>query len=177
MAETTKKTTSARAAGTSATALAATTASHPTASAAESASYRGRGRGRSRGRGRGVSNRGGRSYNSQSPHPYIVFPNSWAASQWSSLMQANQPSWSSQDATTPCPYPSTPRPNSNSAGILGAAPDQAYIATLSPTDIQQALYALSLNQQDPHGFMDTGATGHMKIPQGSQDQGTPPTMQ
>ncbi|XP_076902942.1 uncharacterized protein LOC143557857 [Bidens hawaiensis] len=112
--------------------------------------------------GDGGTSRGDRSNTNHPQHPYIVFPNSWTASQWSSLMQHSPP-----PGTTPCPYPSAPRTNTSSAGILGAAPAQAYTATLSPTDIQQALYALSLSQPDPNGVMDTGASSHMKTPQGT----------
>ncbi|KAI3730926.1 hypothetical protein L1987_62107 [Smallanthus sonchifolius] len=153
-------------AASSATALAAAvTAPFPTNESLSSHSDRNRGRGRTRGRGRGRgnSNRGGRGHSPSIQHPYIVFPQSWASNQWGSLMQnqQNQPSqWPAGNPNPPCPYPSTPRPNS-AAGILGSAPSQAYISGPVPTDIAQALYTLSLNQPDPVGYMDTGAAGHM----------------
>ncbi|XP_076922879.1 uncharacterized protein LOC143584802 [Bidens hawaiensis] len=78
MAESTKKSVSARAAASSATALAATTVSQPPVAA--SSSTRSRGNSRPRNRGRGTS-RGDRSNTNHPQHPYIVFPNSWTASQ------------------------------------------------------------------------------------------------
>ncbi|XP_076908128.1 uncharacterized protein LOC143564868 [Bidens hawaiensis] len=130
-----------------------------------------RGRGRSRGRGRGRSSssqpnrsRGQTTYTAQTQHPYIIFPNNWANTQWASLLNNT---YSPQlNHTPPCPYPSTPQPNS-SPGILGPRPAQAHLATYSPTptDIAQALYTLSMSQpSNPIGYMDTGATGHMEQP-------------
>lgn len=52
-------------------------------------------------------------------------------------------------------------------GVLGARPPQSfYTATpapsvYTPTDIDQALHTLSLNQPDENWYMDTGATSHM----------------
>ncbi|KAJ9546561.1 hypothetical protein OSB04_019104 [Centaurea solstitialis] len=128
---------------------------------------RGRGRIRGRGRGRGNATRGGRGFTSSNQHPYIVFPQSWASNQWASLINNQAQQWPTGNPSPPCPYPSTPRPNT-SAGILGAAPSQAYMAGPVPTDINQALYTLSLNHQDqdPVGYMDTGATSHMTNQQG-----------
>ncbi|KAJ9541408.1 hypothetical protein OSB04_027914 [Centaurea solstitialis] len=150
MEENKEKNQTSRAAASAATALAATTtASSPTD---YSASTRGRGRGgRSRGRGRGNNNnRNNRIPGNPSPHPYIVFLQSWAANQWSEFVQ--QPSsWPSNNP--PCPYPSAPKtlaiaPAITTPGILGPRPDQAYTAGFTPTDIQQALYTLSLQQPD-----------------------------
>ncbi|KAF5798085.1 hypothetical protein HanXRQr2_Chr07g0288581 [Helianthus annuus] len=73
----------------------------------------------------------------------------------------------------PCPYPSNPTP-SNNPSILGPRPDQAYAAGFTPTDIQQALYTMSLQQPDPTGYMATSATGNYTTPQGPQDQGSHP---
>ncbi|MFS7991853.1 putative RNA-directed DNA polymerase [Helianthus anomalus] len=148
-----------------ATALAAT--SVPPANATHQSSYYGpsnRGRGRSRGgrgRGRSFTGRGNNRTTTQPQnpaHPYIVFPSNWTAAQWASLLNTNN------SAQPPCPYPS--RPNSQSSqGILGPCPDQAHHTGYSPTDIEQALYSLALNQPD-HGVMDTGATSHSANEQG-----------
>ncbi|KAJ0830822.1 hypothetical protein HanPSC8_Chr15g0659881 [Helianthus annuus] len=129
--------------------------------------------GRGRGRGRNYSGRGNYSNNRyqnqpNTSHPYIVFPSNWTAAQWAGLLNHNT------SAQPPCPYPSKPAPSS-SQGILGPRPDQAHQTTYSPTDIEQALYSLALNQSDP-GVMDTGATSHSANEQGSQNTGSYPTM-
>ncbi|XP_021980267.1 uncharacterized protein LOC110876402 [Helianthus annuus] len=140
-----------------ATAL-ATTTSTPSPNTSQQPSYyppsnRGRGRTRGgRGHGRGCSffGHGSNRYPNQQQNPansYIVFPSNWTASQWASLLNTNN------SAQPPCPYPS--RPNTQSSqGILGPRPDQAHHTGYSPTDIEQALYSLELNQPD-HGLMDT----------------------
>ncbi|KAJ9567440.1 hypothetical protein OSB04_003406 [Centaurea solstitialis] len=144
---------------------------NPNTTASQTTSDTTRGRGRSRGRGRGRSStsqptrsRGQPNYPAQSQHPYIIFPNNWATTQWASLLNNTYSPQSNQ--TPPCPYPSTPRPN-GSHGILGPRPAQAHMATYSPTptDIAQALYTLSMSQpSDPVAYMDTGASGHMEQP-------------
>ncbi|XP_022041133.1 uncharacterized protein LOC110943706 [Helianthus annuus] len=129
-----------------------------------------RGCGRSSGRGRGKSSpstgRGRPSYSTQAQHPYIVFPNNWTNNQWASLLNQAKIYYPQQSPMTPCPYPSPPKPT-NGQGILGPRPDQAHMATYSPTptNIAQAFYTLSMGQQpEPVGIMDTGATGHMQQP-------------
>ncbi|MFS7922863.1 putative RNA-directed DNA polymerase [Helianthus anomalus] len=176
MEENKKKNQAIRAAASAATTLAATTTVSTQVSHSASSSTQGRGRGgRSRGRGRvNTNNRNNRSPGNPPSHPYIVFPQSLAANQWGAFFP--QPS---ANNTPPCPYPSVPKtpttaPGTTAAGILGPRPDQAYAATFTPTDIQQALYTMSLQQPDPTGYMDTGATGHMANPQGPQDQGSHP---
>ncbi|KAJ9535722.1 hypothetical protein OSB04_un001122 [Centaurea solstitialis] len=144
---------------------------NPNTTASQTTSDTTRGRGRSRGRGRGRSStsqptrsRGQPNYPAQSQHPYIIFPNNWATTQWASLLNNTYSPQSNQ--TPPCPYPSTPRPN-GSHGILGPRSAQAHMATYSPTptDIAQALYTLSMSQpSDPVAYMDTGASGHMEQP-------------
>ncbi|XP_021999393.1 uncharacterized protein LOC110896237 [Helianthus annuus] len=160
MEEDKKKRQTARAAQHSATALTASVSSHSSSQTPNyyPASDRGHGRSRGRGRGRG-RNYNNRNYNNRGPqtntpaHPYIVFPSNWTANQWASLLNGS-PSPSAQ-TIPPCPYPSKPNtPSSNSQGILGPRPDQ-----ITPTDIEQALYTMALNQPD-HGVMDTGATSH-----------------
>ncbi|XP_071740854.1 uncharacterized protein [Rutidosis leptorrhynchoides] len=70
----------------------------------------------------------------------------------------------------PVPYPSAPnyRPNYYSAqpGILGAGsrPSSSYAQSVSyptPTDIESAMYTMSLHPPDDNWYMDTGATSHM----------------
>ncbi|KAJ0530832.1 hypothetical protein HanHA300_Chr03g0093651 [Helianthus annuus] len=160
--ETKKKRQTSRAATTAATALAATTTT-----SSDRTQTRPRG-GRGRRRGQPTSNRSNNNtytQTSQPNHPYIIFPSNWTSQQWANVLrgpnQPNQPN--SQQAHPPCPYPS--RPSNNSSGILGARPDQAHVTGYSPTDIEQALYTLSLNPPD-HGVMDSGASSHSANQQG-----------
>ncbi|KAJ0537260.1 hypothetical protein HanIR_Chr09g0450651 [Helianthus annuus] len=135
----------------------------------------GRGRGRSgrRGRGRGSYGRGrsanywqNQFYNPWTNPPYGPYP---------SFGPSPQAYW----PMPPCPYPSTNRSNNNSAqgsGILGPRPSQAHTA-YSPTDIEQAMYTMSLQQPDPTQYMDTGATSNASHESGLQDQEAAPQMQ
>ncbi|XP_021985630.1 transcription factor MBP1-like [Helianthus annuus] len=95
-------------------------------------------RGHRRGRHSRDSSRPARTNNNTRP----VFPSSWDANPLvAQLAAALQPFL----APPPCPYPSTPRPNpTNGTGILGPRPAQAYTTSYTPTDIDQALYTLSL---------------------------------
>ncbi|KAJ0444255.1 hypothetical protein HanIR_Chr16g0829751 [Helianthus annuus] len=181
MEEDKKKRQTARAAQHSATALAASVSS-PSQSSPQQPNYysasdrgRGRSRGRSRGRGRNYNNRNypNRGQQSNTPtHPYIVFPSNWTANQWASLLHGS-PS-PSAPTIPPCPYPSKPNTTSpNSQGILGPRPDNNGSAVYRPTDIEQALYTMALNQPD-HGIMETGATSHSANEQGSQNSGAYP---
>ncbi|XP_021979059.1 uncharacterized protein LOC110875167 [Helianthus annuus] len=134
-----------------------------------------RGRRRSRGRGRGGGrNYNNRNYNNRGPqsntltHPYIVFPSNWTANQWASFLNGSSAPGQAPSAhnSPPYPYPSKPNTtNQNSQGILGPRPDQNTSNTYTPTDIEQAVYTMALNQPD-HGFMDTGATSHSANEQG-----------
>ncbi|XP_021991747.1 uncharacterized protein LOC110888532 [Helianthus annuus] len=176
--ETKKKRYVTRASQSAATALSATVSNNPSPITADYPTFssdRGRGRGRRcRGRGRNNGSRGRSSYN-QHNHPYIVFPSNWTASQWAGLLNGQAQNWNNQQAQPPCSYPS--RPNNNSSqGILGPRPDQAHHTGYTPTDIEQALYTMSLNPPD-HGLMDIGATSHSANQQGSQNTGSYPTMQ
>ncbi|XP_035839935.1 uncharacterized protein LOC118487327 [Helianthus annuus] len=181
MEEDKKKRQTARAAQLSATVLAASVSSPSQNSHQQPTFYpasdRGRGRSRGRGRGRG-RNYNNRNYSSrgQQPntptHPYIVFPSNWTANQWASLLQGSNSA--SAQTIPPCPYPSKPNTaGPNSQGILGPRPDTNGSAAYTPTDIEQALYTMALNQPD-HGIMDTGATAHSANEQGSQNSGAYP---
>ncbi|XP_022004612.1 uncharacterized protein LOC110902207 [Helianthus annuus] len=150
-------------------------------------SDRQRGRGRSRGRGRGRGSWGrGRSSSSQNfsqnfapqgnwfQNPSVGYWSPNAPSSW-----AGPPQWTPWTAP-PCPYPTTPsRPNNNhnGNGLLGPRPDQTYHAAYAPTNIEQALYTMSLNQPDVMGIMDTGATTNMTNEQGLQDPDPHPPVQ
>ncbi|KAJ0889457.1 hypothetical protein HanRHA438_Chr09g0413081 [Helianthus annuus] len=126
-----------------------------------SSSDRGRGRGRSRGRGRGRHGSGrGRSQFNYWPQPYPPY-NYWPPPPYGWSANGPQQQYSPQWASPPCPYPTTSsrQANNNGAGILGSKPSQAHHAAYVPTDIDQALNAMSLNQNEPTYFMDTGATG------------------
>ncbi|XP_022041523.1 uncharacterized protein LOC110944116 [Helianthus annuus] len=138
-------------------------------------SDRGRGRGRSRGRGGRGRGNWGRTRNNSSPNFHSTWPtqqpfwpNSAQQHQWTGLgypQPTSSQQWAAPQnqswAPPPCPYPTAPRPNSaNTHGgnrILGPRPTQAHNA-YAPTDIEQALYTMSLNQPDPNLYMDTGAT-------------------
>ncbi|XP_021995678.1 uncharacterized protein LOC110892844 [Helianthus annuus] len=119
----------------------------------------GRGRGRSgrRGRGRGPYGRGRpmQNWSNQFYNPWM--PNSIYGSYPIPYGPPQQPYW----AAPPCPYPSTNRTNTNTqgSGLLGPRPTQAHIA-YSPTDIEQAMYTMSLQQPDPIQYMDTEATSN-----------------
>ncbi|KAJ0954910.1 putative RNA-directed DNA polymerase [Helianthus annuus] len=127
-------------------------------------SYRGRGRSGRRGRGRGSYGRGRSNHPTYyPPQPYYPWAPYWPTPPpqypYGPTQQPN--TWSAP----PCPYPSTNRPNSTTspqsqAGLLGPRPHQAHTA-YSPTDIEQALYTMSLQQPDPTQYMDTGTTGNM----------------
>ncbi|KAJ0623706.1 hypothetical protein HanIR_Chr01g0035171 [Helianthus annuus] len=166
-----------------ATALATSTKQSPSDSTARSddRSYsysRGRG-GRSRGRGRGRNTYGRGRYNGNN----IWSPqNMWSFFQWAQKQQASSQPAHSQNFSPwpnpPCPYPTVPaRPNNpTSAGLLGPRPASANYA-YSPTDIEQALYTMSLNQPDPTQYFDTGATSTMSHDSGLQDQDPSAQMQ
>ncbi|KAD5318339.1 hypothetical protein E3N88_18285 [Mikania micrantha] len=152
-------------------------------------SSRGRGRSSIRGRGRGLgrstSGRGRGPPPSHNPSPqwtigWVPVPNTGPSLHQSGPRQWTSPQWPSPQTqqwvnsqaapwtAPPCPYPSvqTPRPKtaSNFAGILGAAPTPSQVnseTAYQPTDIEQALYTMSLNPPDNNWYMDTGATSHM----------------
>ncbi|KAL2906525.1 Retrovirus-related Pol polyprotein from transposon RE1 [Bienertia sinuspersici] len=83
---------------------------------------------------------------------------------------------------TPCPYPTSGfhfRPNarsptpSSTPGILGSRPSQSFYTAApspshdyAPTNIDQAMHTLSLQQPDENWYMDTGATSHMTSSEG-----------
>ncbi|XP_022003739.1 uncharacterized protein LOC110901204 [Helianthus annuus] len=130
--------------------------SHPTDYRTDTGYNRGRSRGWGRGRGRPSWNRNrqpnppAQQFSAQFPWPFgpPTWPNTpQQTTQW--------PTW----ASPPCPYPTTPQPNSNTSGqgILGPRLNAAN-ATYTPTDIAQAMYTLSLNPPDWNSVMDTGAT-------------------
>ncbi|XP_071712692.1 uncharacterized protein [Rutidosis leptorrhynchoides] len=123
-----------------------------------------RGRGGSSYRGRGRNNYG--SYNG----PSSLGPN---GQQWTG-QNGTYGSWVWQNANwnpPPVPYPTVPhhRPNYNSVqqGILGAGPrpSSSYphsVSSSTPTDIESAMYTMSLHPPDENWYMDTGATSpHM----------------
>lgn len=151
-------------------------------------SGRGRGnfhnRGRGRGKGRGSNGRGRGSqhqYQHQGSFSQIRGPsspwNTWQQQQYfqgnSWLVPSSQPPYGQrpQWAVPPCPHPTMPpaAPPRTSApqaytGILGPRPSSSYDnygAGHTPTDIEQALYTMSLNPPDNNWYMDTGATSHM----------------
>ncbi|KAJ0765177.1 putative RNA-directed DNA polymerase [Helianthus annuus] len=143
-----------------------TTSTRPSSAhqASEPTYNKGRGRdGRSRDRGRGRSRhswgRGQLNYNPWPTSPHSYWPPAYGP--WPN--PPNQPPSQAHWAPPPCPCPtSNPRPahNSSGAGILGSAPSQAHHAAYIPTDIDQALQAMSLTPpHEPTGYMDTGATG------------------
>lgn len=116
---------------------------------------RGRGRGgRSRNRGRSRGRGGYHQYYSEGYYP----PSPWHTHR--SPWQSPTFSW----PNPPCPYPTYPtnRPPPRAPGILGAPPSANYAASdaYTPTNLDQALHAMSLNQ-DQNWYMDTGATSHM----------------
>ncbi|XP_071741007.1 uncharacterized protein [Rutidosis leptorrhynchoides] len=140
-----------------------------------SSSYRGRG-GRNGNRGGRGGNRGrGRNQN----HSRSYNPNWYPSNNWSSQNQhwATQAPWAQNyfnppwaNPNSPCLYPTTPwtRPNlpAPSAGLLGPRPQAQYssnssTSSYSPTDIDQALYTMSLNPPDDNWYMDSGASSHM----------------
>ncbi|XP_022041560.1 uncharacterized protein LOC110944154 [Helianthus annuus] len=119
---------------------------------------RGRGRSRGRGRGRFSGSRGrGQQYGQwTSPTTYT-----WTVPTATNGAGTSPTPWLQWAAPPPCPYPTTaiPPPHNSAQGILGPRPHQGHQATYSPTDIQQALYTMSLHPPEyQHGVMDTGAT-------------------
>ncbi|XP_021990303.2 uncharacterized protein LOC110886769 [Helianthus annuus] len=152
-------------------------------------SNRGRGRGRG-GRGRG-GNRGRNDGSTQSygrgsgskGGSHVPNTQAWPTSSYGP--QASGPLQNSQWPYPPCPYPATPmRPQQGpytGQGLLGPRPQnhQAYATSelsYAPTDVEQALHALSLNSSEPQGIFDTGATGHMTNNSGLPDADTYPPM-
>ncbi|KAD3640767.1 hypothetical protein E3N88_29990 [Mikania micrantha] len=92
------------------------------------------------------------SYGSVFPPPTPP-PSSTKSSHSSPWPNNNQPTW----PVPPCPYPSTPSHRSPSsqtqfAGILGShqttTPYTPSEPTYTPTDIEQAMYTMSLNPPD-----------------------------
>ncbi|XP_076881926.1 uncharacterized protein LOC143530200 [Bidens hawaiensis] len=167
------------AATTAGTALHATTnktAGHPTHAEYRSESERDRWRGRNLGRGRGRLGWGrgrGSGYNNHTTTGYgynTPTPDYGHLNNYGPAHNYSSPSWTPNSNQTsnwpnpPCLYPTTPRPNANSgnptAGLLGPRSNQAYTAAYTPTNIEQALYTMSLNPPDQWN-MDTGATSHM----------------
>ncbi|XP_071712847.1 uncharacterized protein [Rutidosis leptorrhynchoides] len=134
---------------------------------------RGRGGGRNGGRSGRFGNRGrGRNNGFNQGNTNIYPPRQpWAANYW-------QQPW---PMYPPCPYPTTNwnRPNSSNgptAGLLGPRPQQAYAASVAPsqvshtpTDIEQALHTMTLNPPEDTWYMDTGASSHMTGSRGFQD--------
>ncbi|KAJ0510845.1 putative RNA-directed DNA polymerase [Helianthus annuus] len=139
---------------------------------------RGRGRGRGDGRGRGSSSASsygrGSSSNSGTQGPNSsAWPGSYGPMQ-NSTWPNQQPQAQAQWSYPPCPYPATPtrpqqRPTAGpypGQGLLGPRPQhhQAYATSelsYAPTDIEQALHAMSLNPAEQQGIFDTRATTHM----------------
>ncbi|XP_076947032.1 uncharacterized protein LOC143618836 [Bidens hawaiensis] len=126
-------------------------------------SARGRGRTRGRGRGRYSWSRGNPNLGRGQPYGHWTSPTTYAWTMPTPHPTSSSPPpwlpWS--PPPPPCPYPTVPPPQntSHSQGILGPRPHQGHQATYTPTDIQQALYTMSLNPPDyQHGVMDTGAT-------------------
>ncbi|KAI3796959.1 hypothetical protein L1987_39646 [Smallanthus sonchifolius] len=124
-----------------------------------------RGRGRSYGRGKGRSSRGkarGTPNFFQNPHSPSFGPPQYPQF-WSGPISQIQ-NWANNP---PCPYPTVARPNNQAGpqgsnpGILGPRPSHAFHTGYVPTDIDQALYTMSLNPPDHNWYMDTGATTHM----------------
>ncbi|KAL2936002.1 Retrovirus-related Pol polyprotein from transposon RE1 [Bienertia sinuspersici] len=173
------------------TALSAATAPPSPPSAAPPArgnSSRGGGRKSTKGKGK---NRGGpnaaqkaappraaTSAPSSPPLPYGQPPSSYGPAYMQPPPWAYwaPPAW----ANPPCPYPTQPwaaRPgpqqHASSSGILGPRPQAYYVAPPSsasssgyvPTNIEQAMYTMSL--ADPNYYMDTGATSHMTHSEGN----------
>ncbi|KAJ0609844.1 hypothetical protein HanHA89_Chr03g0124351 [Helianthus annuus] len=158
-----------------------------------SAGRRGHGRGGRFGSGRGLYQQ---TYNPPYYNPWLP-PWFQQPTQWSNNnpYSAQQPfPW----PNPPCPYPTTNHPNQTNpaqqSGLLGLRPQQGNYVSYSPTDIEQAMYTMSLQQPDPTQYMDTGATSTMSheqadfhsfsnscIPQniivGPQDAGPSITMQ
>ncbi|XP_056690851.1 uncharacterized protein [Spinacia oleracea] len=154
---------------------------------------RGRRNNRGRGGGGNRNNRGGNGGggnhrgnnqprpNQQQQQPITAQP--WMFPPWAA--------WGPQPWATPaCPHPTTgwqPRSATSSQqqqpGILGARPQQQsyfmatpspyYVATSSnahvPTDIEQAMHTMTIQQPDDQWYMDTGATSHMTSSQGFAD--------
>ncbi|XP_021986874.1 uncharacterized protein LOC110883421 [Helianthus annuus] len=129
---------------------------------------RGRGRGRNGGRGRaghGFPGNNGGTYSfgngSNGPIPFgqhyswQLLP-TWAGPPSGSSQHQQWTNWAQ---VPPCPYPTMNKHSNSAAGILGPRPTQSFTANHTPTDINQAMYAMALN--DPSWAMDTGATGHM----------------
>ncbi|KAJ0788434.1 hypothetical protein HanPI659440_Chr05g0191651 [Helianthus annuus] len=145
------------------TVLQTSTRQAPPTPAADSSSSSDRGRGRGRSRGRGC----GRNGSGRRRSPYNFWPNPYSSyNYWPPLPygwpgngppQQYPPQW----ASPPCPYPTTSsRPNNNNGtGILGSNLSQAHNTAYTPTDIDQALNAMFLNQHELTYFMDIGATG------------------
>ncbi|XP_021978925.1 uncharacterized protein LOC110874848 [Helianthus annuus] len=137
----------------------------------------GSGRGRSGHWGRGRSSSGRGRFSSQypwQPPSYYPWMNTWPTPP--SNNQTPFYPW----PVPPCPYPSTNRPNqthTKSPGILGPRPNHQSNVAYTPTDIEQAMYTMSLQQPDPTQYMDTGATGNMTHEQGLQDSDPAPAMQ
>ncbi|XP_076945900.1 uncharacterized protein LOC143617131 [Bidens hawaiensis] len=124
-------------------------------------SNRGHGSGRSRGRGRGRY--GGRGSPKRGDSFSTHAPQTPVTGRW-----VFQPTWGPPSQNTqwtvqpPCPYPTSSRPIGNQApGILGQRPNQSYVVGYAPTDIEQALYTMSLNPPDSPWAIDSGATTHM----------------
>ncbi|XP_071726684.1 uncharacterized protein [Rutidosis leptorrhynchoides] len=144
--------------------------------------------GRGYGRGRGRGNWNGNGYTHQ---PWNNLPQ-WNNSNWASQNQWHRPNANSNWATSyngsftpsanswatshfPCPHPSTiwARPNgNNSSGILDPRPQANFasngsVSSYAPTDIDQAMYTMSLNPPDNDWYMDTGASSYMSGSRGS----------
>ncbi|KAM0012425.1 hypothetical protein Hdeb2414_s0053g00754151 [Helianthus debilis subsp. tardiflorus] len=159
----------------------------------------GRGRGRSGRRGRGRGNYG------RPPSPHTYWPHypwyptpSNPPSFWPTQNSPYPNPYSNTSAQNPtqtpphfpwpnthlppCPYPnirspSQPTAQSQQNGILGPAPAQNNYAAYSPTDIEQAMYTMSLQQPDLTQYMDTGATSTMSHDKGPPDADSAPAMQ
>ncbi|KAJ0438520.1 putative RNA-directed DNA polymerase [Helianthus annuus] len=186
MAETRKNTQAKQAAQLTGTALTTTTERDRNAPPRQSEfrgdqAERGRGRGgrgRGRGRGRGPSSRGrGGSWNNSVGHQLSSqtssMPPQWGnpLSYWTGPPQPFNPQSWAPWMVPPCPYPTAPKQNNAGPGLLGPRPAQSYAASYTdsqtPTDINQALYNMSLNLPDQNWTMDTG----------SQDPDPYPTVQ
>ena len=141
-------------------------------------------RGHRNGRRGGNRNRQTNSLGNSSPatnhfgHTHAFGPNySRSSSQPQNLAYPPWGFWTPQWVMPPCPRPSTSitpwtarPPPSSQAGLLGLRPIQAqnfYMGAPAasygyvPTDIDQAMNALSLAPSDEQFYMDTGASSHM----------------
>ncbi|KAL2902682.1 Retrovirus-related Pol polyprotein from transposon RE2 [Bienertia sinuspersici] len=132
------------------------------------------------GRGQQDGHQGDRGQQQQSNNTHqsqVSMQQPWVFPPWAMWQQ--QP-W----VTPPCPYPTSgyfkppvvrPPSPSSAPGVLGPQPSQSFYtpapspshASHVPTNIDQAMHTLSLQQPDDHWYMDTGATSHITSSKGN----------